>query len=196
MLHTVKQSDSLVWKRMLGAHQMVEDKMQLLILQGNGSSWYEDWAGMGCLAKDKLHIPGKHLQLRDLFKNGTWLLTDMAGSLSLQEQNKVLSSKFLLTAGCDKLAWKPMPNGDFSLLSAYNIIRKKHAVLVSRKMIWSLRMPSKVSIFMWRLLNSALPFSDVLVSQGFNLPSKCPFCEHEDELSHYFCYCSIAVAIW
>ena len=78
--------------------------MQLLILQGNGSFWYEDWAGMGCLAKDKLHIPGKHLQLRDLFKNGTWLLTDMAGSLSLQEQNKVLSSKFLLTAGCDKLA--------------------------------------------------------------------------------------------
>ena len=141
---------------------------------------------MGCLAKDKLHIPGKHLQLRDLFKNGTWLLTDMAGSLSLQEQNKVLSSKFLLTAGCDKLAWKPMPNGDFSLLSAYNIIRKKHAVLVSRKMIWSLCMPSKVSVFMWRLLNSALPFSDVLVSQGFNLPSKCPFCE----LSHYFSYCS------
>lgn len=98
--------------------------------------------------------------------------------------------------GSDRIAWKPLYNGDFTISSAYDIVRNRRASQLSGKMIWNLLIPIKVAVFIWRLLNSALPFPDVLKELGFHLPSKCPFCDHEDELNHFFSKCSFAETVW
>ena len=68
--------------------------------------------------------------------------------------------------------------------------------MISRKLIWDKQIPLKISIFMWRLLNLTLPFPKILRPFGFYLPSKCPFCESGDSISHGFVGCQVAAWVW
>ncbi|KAL3509723.1 hypothetical protein ACH5RR_029124 [Cinchona calisaya] len=65
-----------------------------------------------------------------------------------------------------------------------------------RKVARSSHIPIKVSIFMWRILNDFLSFHHVLLSLGFNGPSKCYFCESYDYLLHGFLYWPLAARLW
>ena len=96
----------------------------------------------------------------------------------------------------DFLIWQPNPNGEFSIKSA--VLRRRHqgASLLSRTLIWDQRLPRKISIFMWRLLNALLPLPDILSKFGFHLPSKCVFCNHVETLEHVFLTCEVATAVW
>lgn len=54
----------------------------------------------------------------------------------------------------------------------------------------------RISIFLWRFLNYLLPLPDILQNFGYQLPSKCPCCEHTDPMSHFFFHCSFATEVW
>ena len=45
-------------------------------------------------------------------------------------------------------------------------------------------------------MNLLLPISDLLMNLGFNMPSKCPFCEHIETTIHVFYDCLVVHAIW
>lgn len=45
-------------------------------------------------------------------------------------------------------------------------------------------------MFGW--INNLLPFPDVLMLLGLNLPSKCIFCDSIDSLHHFFKDCRVA----
>lgn len=49
---------------------------------------------------------------------------------------------------------------------------------------------------MWLLLNSCLPFPDILQAMGFSLPSKCVNCDHADAMLHFFYLCPFAASLW
>ncbi|XP_071921753.1 uncharacterized protein [Coffea arabica] len=68
--------------------------------------------------------------------------------------------------------------------------------MVSRRYIWNLRIPLCISIFMWRLLNNAIPLPDILQSLGFNMHSKCPFYPSCETLDHLFSLCPLADELW
>lgn len=68
-----------------------------------------------------------------------------------------------------------MALGDFSLKSAYGVVRLTLPVQQSLHYIWRPEIALKNSIFMWRLLNNLLPLADVLMSIAFSMPSKCLF---------------------
>ena len=68
--------------------------------------------------------------------------------------------------------------------------------MVSRRYIWSSRIPLRISIFMWRLLNQAIPLADVLEGLGFNIPSKCPFCSSCEIVDHLFSQCPLPKDVW
>lgn len=62
--------------------------------------------------------------------------------------------------------------------------------------IWSSRVPKKISVFMWRLMNSFLAFPEILQQWNFHLPSKCPHCPSLDSIQHAFCECFLARQVW
>ncbi|GKV19580.1 hypothetical protein SLEP1_g29819 [Rubroshorea leprosula] len=67
------------------------------------------------------------------------------------------------------------------------------------KIIWSPLMPSKVSIFAWRLFLNQLPTKDNLILHGVNLSSKpnCVLCgDYIEDLNHIFATCQYSQNIW
>lgn len=94
----------------------------------------------------------------------------------------------------DKLVWEPSSAGLVSVSSAYQVLRLKHARRPSMQLIWGPRIPTRLPIFSC-IFKMPLPFPDVLQSFGFQLPSKCPCCEHVDSLGHFFFDCVLSAEV-
>nr|XP_027117733.1 uncharacterized protein LOC113735032 isoform X1 [Coffea arabica] len=58
------------------------------------------------------------------------------------------------------LAWTLTPSGSFIISSSWDALRAKRVILGSRKLIWNRRIPCKIAIFMWKLMNR-LPSCDI-----------------------------------
>ena len=190
------QTSSAVWKRMLRVRDFVEEHSQTLIKNGSASFWYDNWIGSGPLGKHRLHVPSPNLCLRDVLHDNIWHLDQV--SLSSEEMSRIHHSQVRLSPGAapDCLIWCPTSHGGFQISSALESLRDHSLPMPSRVLLWNKRIPLKVSVFMWRLLNCILPFPDILQRLGFNLPSKCPYCESTDTLAHWFVECSLATQVW
>ncbi|XP_031100721.1 uncharacterized protein LOC116004702 [Ipomoea triloba] len=97
----------------------------------------------------------------------------------------------------DALIWKPSTYGNFSFSSAYDSLRPKAGLTLSSECIWGGGIPTKISVFMWKLLRRLLPFPDVVERFGFCLPSICPFCLGASaSLDHCLLLCNRVQNVW
>ncbi|MCI07982.1 putative ribonuclease H protein, partial [Trifolium medium] len=107
----------------------------------------------------------------------------------------------------DKRRWIPNSAGFFSVRSAYEVQQSRLEVAAictqteaALKMLWFNNVPSKVSIFGWRLLLEKLPTREALHRRGIitnNHEKCCVFCfKEEDDLYHIFFKCSIVMQVW
>ena len=87
-------------------------------------------------------------------------------------------------------------SGKFTISLAWEALRDKRASLGSRKLIWDHRVPCKISIFMWKMLNKYLPFPEVLNKFGFQLPLKSQFCQIEETQNCSLSDCPFAMTVW
>jgi hypothetical protein len=72
--------------------------------------------------------------------------------------------------------------------------------LTTLKMLWKTNVPSKVSIFGWRLLLEKLPTKDALFHKGVltvNQERCCAFCSDSTEtIDHLFINCRVTMDVW
>jgi hypothetical protein len=64
------------------------------------------------------------------------------------------------------------------------------------KTTWSVKVPSKISIFLWRLARHSLPSGDVLQHRKMAQSSACFFCGQQDSWRHSLLECNIARCVW
>lgn len=93
-------------------------------------------------------------------------------------------------------AWVLTPSGDFTISSAWDAIWPMQEYLWTRKCVWGSRVPCKIAVFMWKLLNNYLPFPDALQRLGFQLPTKCQFCLGGESQDHVMSECTLATEVW
>ncbi|KAG0449314.1 hypothetical protein HPP92_027425 [Vanilla planifolia] len=90
--------------------------------------------------------------------------------------------------------------GHFSFATAYDTLCGLSLPEVHQQhdntLVWHPRIPEKISIFMWRLFNNALPLPANLQKIHISLASKCPFCPEWDTLDHIFWQCPIINPTW
>ncbi|VFQ69771.1 unnamed protein product [Cuscuta campestris] len=92
------------------------------------------------------------------------------------------------------LLWE---GGNFSLKSAFNMVQGSGTNILSCKYIWHSSNIPKIKIFLWRLLNSALPFPKNLCRFMAALPSFCPLCHKDnDDIDHSMLHCPTAKEVW
>ena len=101
----------------------------------------------------------------------------------------------------DRWLWAVEPCGSYSAKSAYKAIREDilGAGQVGQfKELWKLRVPAKVTMFVWRLIQDKLPTRDNLKKKWVELQEYlCPFCRLVDEsASHLFFHCSNISPLW
>ncbi|XP_019195986.1 PREDICTED: uncharacterized protein LOC109189813 [Ipomoea nil] len=102
-----------------------------------------------------------------------------------------------LMSSAESIIWAPSTYGDFTLSSAYDFLRPKRGRCLSSASIWGRFIPSKISVFMWKLLRRLLPFPDVIERFGYCVPSVCPFCVAASaSLEHCLFGCNEAQRVW
>ncbi|PNX54946.1 ribonuclease H, partial [Trifolium pratense] len=109
----------------------------------------------------------------------------------------------------DRRKWMPNTAGFFTVKSAYVQLPNRCALeeidsftANVLKSLWKNNVPSKVSIFGWRLLLEKLPTRKDLFSKGVvtnNSERSCVLCfkeEEEEDTHHVFVNCCVATQIW
>jgi hypothetical protein len=67
---------------------------------------------------------------------------------------------------------------------------------VFHKKIWKGKIPAKMKIFLWLMLNNAVLTKDNMVKRKWLGDPTCYFCDHNETLSHLFFQCSTTKAVW
>ncbi|CAI9103648.1 OLC1v1002171C1 [Oldenlandia corymbosa var. corymbosa] len=125
--------------------------------------------------------------VRDLIDNEAWNLDSLQGILLQDDINEIESKDVTLSNEADDWIWQNDTLGKFSLKSAFNHLQKRQESSQQCTYIWDKRLQLKISIFMWRLHNKLLPFADVLMKTGLNIPSVCSLCRnHVESIRHNF----------
>lgn len=114
-----------------------------------------------------------------------------------------------VSVGQDKLLWKHSKSGKYQVKKAYNLLLVDHNSLslahtntlsiptMDWMLIWKVKVPQKVCLFIWKLLQDCIPTFNTLRSRGIPTSCCCPFCDNDNEsTSHLFLYCPFARAIW
>ncbi|KAH0636380.1 hypothetical protein KY290_036818 [Solanum tuberosum] len=98
----------------------------------------------------------------------------------------------------DKAWWMGSTQGDFTVKSAWQIVRKKKEITTDFDFIWNKGLPFKVNFFLWRVWKRRVPTDDNLKRMKLQLVSRCWCCEKkkEETMTHLFLTASIANRLW
>ena len=111
----------------------------------------------------------------------------------------------------DFVAWHLTKTGIFSVRSAYYkqwedsyVDKNSNNAAISSstnhpvwKRLWSLKVPSKVKIFLWRCLHNAIPCQCVLANRHIGTSGQCPVCKvNAEDISHALFRSPWAGEIW
>ncbi|KAL3629987.1 hypothetical protein CASFOL_026299 [Castilleja foliolosa] len=108
------------------------------------------------------------------------------------------------TSGDDVWKWTPSSTGQFTVKSAYKVIREMNVKISSSRPwlspIWVKGDPLKVTTFSWKLVQDRIPTISNLIKRGAfnpNFDKRCKFCGADEENSkHLFFECTWARKIW
>ncbi|XP_019177745.1 PREDICTED: uncharacterized protein LOC109172951 [Ipomoea nil] len=113
----------------------------------------------------------------------------------MQQAREFLEDNIIYVLG--DLVWQLSSFGNFSISSAYEALRPRMGTTLSSECTWATGIPSKISVFMWKLLRRLLPFPDVIERFGICMPLRCPLCLNAcATLEHCPVLCSKARIVW
>ena len=105
----------------------------------------------------------------------------------------------------DKLFWRFSKNGEYQVKKAYKLLTRddaSHPRYFYAKMgwwrtFWKIKVPLKISTFIWKLLHNCLPTFLHLHARGISSTKLCPLCNEEEEShTHIFLHCPFVRACW
>jgi len=101
----------------------------------------------------------------------------------------------------DAWIWKSDPSGQYSIRSAYDVLRWEDFEGDDVKVLeelWKLRIPPKFVVFAWRLLKERLSSKKNLIRRKVEITDiSCPFCRNSEENeAHSFFLCDKILTLW
>jgi hypothetical protein len=110
----------------------------------------------------------------------------------------------------DFIAWGFSQNGVYTVRSAYHLqwrhqfgpttgqaVHGSSSANPIWRSIWKLKIPSKIKIFIWRVLHGILPLKSTLVNRHIGTSGECPICQLGlEDIQHLLFLCPVASDIW
>jgi len=181
--------DSHTWKSLMQIKEQVERHIIWKVQEGNSSFWWDNWTGIGALAK-LCQGPGKSpkLLINSFFVNKSWNTVKLS-SVVPNYIVKIISSIVIgNNTEKDYPIWNDTENGVFTNYSAWQIVRKQRPKNNFLNNIWHNKMPFKISFLNWRMFKRRLPFNDIITRLNINSQNNCFCCRnaHNDTMYHVF----------
>jgi hypothetical protein len=126
--------------------------------------------------------------------------------------NRILQIPLNVGAFEDFMAWNYNRTGKFSVKSAYHLewkhkfgasagpaasLGSPSAINPVWKILWKLKIPSKVKIFCWNALHGSLPLKSILANRHIGNSGQCPICtQGAEDVKHLLFTCPAAIDVW
>lgn len=131
--------------------------------------------------------------------DGTWDTSRWTHCLPNWVIQVVSQVKPQMRTGEDVTCWRRSSDGGFSVKSAYNMINDETDVSrgTGWKQLWKMKIPEKVTFFLWQVYQERLPTNLLKARRGLNTSAECPFeCQREETIIHILRDCEVARNVW
>ncbi|KAJ4751955.1 RNA-directed DNA polymerase (reverse transcriptase)-related family protein [Rhynchospora pubera] len=200
-----------LWRALLGVRQLLQDNVQWQIGNGNtcgalGEPWHDMWRHY-----QPSNAGQRRLKISDLLNssNGTWntsKLIELFGFHGALYLAIAFPSHPVQNQHPDRLIFTAAQNGKFTLKGAYQLIEghntrvqhyQPHLKHLFHK-IWNApQILPRVRIFLWKVINSALPLEHLFATRFGKQPQGCHFCGNDKEdVVHALFKCDQARQVW
>ncbi|KAL0400828.1 UNVERIFIED_CONTAM: putative ribonuclease H protein [Sesamum latifolium] len=136
-----------------------------------------------------------HERVNYYWKNGEWDKDKLSLVLPMDLVQKVVAIPFDDIVN-DKPCWKVDPTGNFSVKSAWELVRNGGIRRPFLKEFWHPTVTPSMSIFIWRLLHNFIPVDERLREKGLSIVSKCMCCRNSETVQHLFLNGTVAREVW
>lgn len=195
------------WRSILFGRDLLKENLGKAI--GNGQTtrvWKDSWIS---LEEDVRPLGPQREEDMDLMVSDL-LTTDMKwNGARLKEILPMMSKKILCIqprrSGVeDRFIWQPLPSGVYSTRSGYFSAAKKARIpSVSTcddfkwlNDVWRSSCSPKLRLFLWSIINNALPIGENLQNRGMISATNCPRCNEKETKMHIFFTCPFAKEVW
>lgn len=195
---------SYLWRSILSARNAVKTGCRRRI--GDGAStkvWKVPWLPSednGCPSTAIIsELQDIHVQNLMLPNTNAWdtdLLKELCDD---RDYHLIQRIPIPLTQKKDSWFWLHDPKGKFTVKSTYQKLQGPFDTSVSSfwHRLWSLRIPNKVSCFLWRVCKGFLPTMLALASKQVQVNTRCPWCFMNTENdTHILFGCEFARTVW
>ena len=114
----------------------------------------------------------------------------------------IKSIPFSIVPRTDEIIQHYQSNGEYSISSSYNLFLEDQinqitplSTLMNRwwSSLWHLKIPPKIKLFIWRVINDVLPTWALLIWRKMNISSGCGRCETLESISYVLFSC---IGVW
>lgn len=185
--------DSFCTKKMQDVEDQFLDSIGQVVNNGSSFFWWDNWSGLGALASRSTiaPVPLEEVRITNLYsQHEGWNLQPVEGASTAADLTLIRGKDFSFGVEEDVAVRACNALGDFTLSSAFAVVRRRQTEHGHLHYVWDTLLPLKISFFMWCLLNSKMPLPDVLMDLGYQTVTKCVACEC-DSLRHFFFFCPL-----
>ncbi|CAL1410544.1 unnamed protein product [Linum trigynum] len=201
---------SYVWRSLMGVQEFLVDGLRWKI--GHGSAvriWGDRW--LPSTPNNIVYSPPMGLPVdsvvRELIdeEEEKWDETILESCFPSDMVDAIKQILLRNSTEQDRLIWMDNDDGNYTAKSGYQVwLRRFQEQHDPRsvgdpalwKLLWSLNLPPKIKVFMWRFTREALASGERVNKRNPERSGACPFCDQHETQSHAFFECSWASRIW
>lgn len=167
-----------------------------IIGQGNVSFGFDNWSRVGIL-QNLSNQSIQNISVSD-FLNSECRTLFIPDDISSDAAQTLLSCTIRTHSDDDILVWMPSSKGNFSISSAWNVMRVHSDPVIWGPFIWHSDVPSKIQVFSWKLVQNRVATEANVKRKGISLASKCLCCNkgNEETVPHLFLHSQISYSVW
>ncbi|OIT27443.1 putative ribonuclease h protein, partial [Nicotiana attenuata] len=201
-------SKSPTWRAMLSGWETCTKASRWIVNKGNrvnffNDTWIPNQPANRHLVEGPLTQSDLLVKVDSIYNRGAWDTSSLSFDLPPHIHNSI-KLVFIpsVTTKEDTLVWALTSNGKFSQSSAYSFIHNSaqsgpQGDSDQFKWLWKMQTPNKIKFFIWTLTHRRLPTRALLSSMGINCPTRCHYCNAEQEdIENIFFLCPNAAQFW
>ncbi|EOY19200.1 Retrotransposon, unclassified-like protein [Theobroma cacao] len=190
-----KPHDSATWKPLLAGRATASQQIRWRIGKGDIFFWHDAWMGDEPLVNSFPSFSQSMMKVNYFFNDDAWDVDKLKTFIPNAIVEEIL--KIPISREKEDIAyWALTANGDFSIKSAWELLRQRKQVNLVGQLIWHKSIPLTVSFFLWRTLHNWLPVEVRMKAKGIQLASKCLCCKSEESLLHVLWESPVAQQVW
>lgn len=194
---------SYMWRSLLGAHEVVRKGCRKRIVDGTQTDiWKVQWlpcANNGYMTTEMpTQLDGSKVCCLMQVEQKKWDEEVLIDICNARDRKLIKKIPLSIREDEDTWYWLPDEKGHFTVKSCYRVLQGEHEAPYAQlwRKLWGLKLPGRVTHFVWRVCSFCLPTIVRLVAKRVQIDTICQWCRTHHEIDEHVLFeCQIAVAV-